>query len=110
MSNRDYLLGHRIGKGEGFGDLEYAVLAEIGAVTENTVIATTVHDCQVFDTLPHELFKDHDVPVDIIVTPTEVIHVADKLPKPKGILWNILSQRKMNLMAVLKPLRDKEIA
>lgn len=102
--------GHRIGKGEGFGDLEFAVLAEIGAVTENTLIVTTVHDCQVFDTLPHELFAEHDVPVDVIVTPTEIIRVANRLPKPKGILWNILSDRKMKLMAVLQPLRDREIA
>lgn len=102
--------GHRLGKGEGFGDLEFAVLAETGAVTENTVIATTVHDCQVFDTLPHELFQPHDVPVDIITTPTEIIRVANRLPRPQGVIWNILSDRKMKLMAVLKPLQEKEIA
>ena len=47
LSDFSFLIGHRIGKGEGFGDLEFAVLAETGAVTENTVIVTTVHDCQV---------------------------------------------------------------
>ena len=40
-------LGWRIGKGEGFADLEYAMMASMGAVDENTIIVTTVHDCQV---------------------------------------------------------------
>lgn len=39
--------GHRIGKGEGFSDLEYAVMKGTGAVDDNTIIVTTVHDEQV---------------------------------------------------------------
>lgn len=39
--------GHRIGKGEGFADLEFAMLVKMNAVNENTVIVTTVHDDQV---------------------------------------------------------------
>lgn len=39
--------GYRIGKGKGYADLEYAILLEMGAITENTLIITTVHDCQV---------------------------------------------------------------
>lgn len=62
-----------------------------------------------FDCLPQGLFKEYDVSVDIIVTPSEVIHVTSKLAKPTGIVWNLLSQRKMNLMAVLKILKEKEI-
>ena len=42
-----YISGWRIGKGEGFADLEYAMMASMGAVDENTIIVTTVHDCQV---------------------------------------------------------------
>ena len=45
--NLTIFLGWRIGKGEGFADLEYAMMASMGAVDENTVIVTTVHDCQV---------------------------------------------------------------
>ncbi|KAL0276742.1 UNVERIFIED_CONTAM: hypothetical protein PYX00_004249 [Menopon gallinae] len=99
--------GHRIGKGEGFGDIEFAVLMDIGAITSDTVVVTTVHESQVFDTLPQSLFKEYDVPVDIIITPTEVIEITNKLPKPKGVFWNMLSQRKLNLMNVLKALREK---
>lgn len=38
----------RIGKGEGFADLEWALGASNhgGAVSKNTLVATTVHDCQ----------------------------------------------------------------
>lgn len=39
--------GYRIGKGEGFADMEYAMMVAMGAVNESTVIATVVHDCQV---------------------------------------------------------------
>ncbi|XP_059420766.1 methenyltetrahydrofolate synthase domain-containing protein isoform X2 [Carassius carassius] len=38
--------GYRIGKGEGFADLEYAMMACMGAVCESTVVVTIVHDCQ----------------------------------------------------------------
>ncbi|KAG8305769.1 hypothetical protein J6590_062077 [Homalodisca vitripennis] len=102
-------MGHRIGKGEGFSDLEYAVMAACGTVTEDTVIVTTVHDEQIFDKLPHELFQPFDVPVDFIVTPTQVIEVTPRLPKPKGILWNVLSDRRLQLIPMLKTLRDKDM-
>ncbi|KAI7802689.1 putative methenyltetrahydrofolate synthase domain-containing protein-like [Triplophysa rosa] len=38
--------GYRIGKGEGFADMEYAMMACMGAVCDSTVIVTIVHDCQ----------------------------------------------------------------
>lgn len=41
------LLGWRIGKGEGFADLEYAMMRTVKAVHEFTPVVTTVHDCQV---------------------------------------------------------------
>jgi 5-formyltetrahydrofolate cyclo-ligase len=51
-------LGRRIGKGEGFADLEYAMAASHhGAVTSETLVLTTVHDVQVFDQLPQDLFQ-----------------------------------------------------
>ena len=38
--------GYRIGKGEGYADLEYAMARGAGAVTEDTMVVTTVHDDQ----------------------------------------------------------------
>lgn len=45
--------GHRIGKGRGYADLEYAILKEINAVNEETIIVTTVHDSQVCSIYSH---------------------------------------------------------
>jgi len=101
--------GYRIGKGEGFSDLEYAVLASTGAVDESTIVVTTVHDEQIFDTLPQDLFQPFDVPVDYIVTPTKVIKVEPRPNKPKGIMWNMLSDRRLQLIPLLKKLRAKEM-
>lgn len=39
--------GFRIGKGEGYADLEYGMMAAMGAVSDSTVVVTIVHDCQV---------------------------------------------------------------
>ncbi len=42
--------GRRIGKGEGFTDLEFAMGASHhNAVGPDTIVVTTVHDVQVFD-------------------------------------------------------------
>ena len=102
-------LGHRIGKGEGFADLEFALAASFsgagGAVTEDTVVVTTVHDCQVFDSLPEQLFQDHDVPVDVIVTPSGIIRVETKLKKPTTIIWDRLSEEKLKQIPLLNQLK-----
>ncbi|KAG2470099.1 MTHSD protein, partial [Polypterus senegalus] len=39
--------GWRLGKGEGFADMEYAMIAAMGAVNDSTVVVTVVHDCQI---------------------------------------------------------------
>lgn len=63
---------------------------------------------QVRDELPEHLFKEHDVPVDIIITPTQIIEVAEKLPRPTGIIWEILSNRRILEIPILQKLREKE--
>ncbi|CAH0555311.1 unnamed protein product [Brassicogethes aeneus] len=99
--------GYRIGKGRGYADLEFAILKEMKAVNNNTVIVTTVHDLQVFDELPVELFQKYDVPVDYILTPTQIIKVEKKLPRPEKIFWEILSKRRVNMMKTLQILKEK---
>jgi len=44
----------------------------------------------------------------IIVTPTEVFRVKDKLPKPDHIIWNILTREKFNQIPILRELQFKE--
>ncbi|KAF7383389.1 hypothetical protein HZH66_012739 [Vespula vulgaris] len=100
--------GYRLGKGEGFADLEFAMMVRMGAITENTKVITTVHDCQIVDDLPSQLFKEHDVPVDIIITPTQTIIVQQKVKKYSGIIWEMLSERKLATMPVLRQLKEMD--
>lgn len=97
--------GQRIGDGEGFADLEYAILSKMKAVNENTLIVTTVHDCQVVDEFPDIIFGAHDLPVDVIVTPTQTIFVDPKLTKPTEIIWSEISQRRITAIPVLNDVK-----
>merc|ERR1712072_1636695 len=78
------------------------------AVTQETVVISTVHDVQVFDELPESLFSSHDLPVDIIVTPTEVIRVSNRLPKPDHLQWDIITREKFDQIGILKELQFRE--
>lgn len=100
--------GNRIGKGRGYADLEYAILKEMNAIDDDTTIITVVHDSQVFDELPDDLFQKYDVPVDYILTPTEIIHVDRKQKRPDGIFWNLLSERRLRTMDILVKLHEKQ--
>ncbi|KAJ8049363.1 Methenyltetrahydrofolate synthase domain-containing protein [Holothuria leucospilota] len=100
--------GIRIGKGEGFADLEYAIMSAAGAANEDTVVITTVHDCQVTD-IPESLIQPHDLTVDFILTPTRVIKCSGGIKqRPKGIIWSMLTEEKFQSIPVLKELRDKD--
>ncbi|KAH8344494.1 hypothetical protein KR084_011602 [Drosophila pseudotakahashii] len=100
--------GYRIGRGNGFADLDIGLLIELGAITPQTVIVTIVHDVQVVDALPLNLFQKYDTPVDIIVTPSEVIRVAKRLPRPNGVFWELLSDRRLKILPVLQQLKERE--
>jgi len=100
--------GYRIGRGNGFADLDIGILTEVGSITPETVIVTVVHDIQVVDSLPTNLFQKFDTPVDLIVTPTEVIRVTNRLPRTKGIYWELLSERRLKLIPVLRVLKEQQ--
>ncbi|PNH05245.1 Methenyltetrahydrofolate synthase domain-containing protein, partial [Tetrabaena socialis] len=104
--------GARLGKGEGFAELEYGMLRWMGAIDENTLVVTTVHDCQVLKPGAIDVRKmlAHDVPVDVIVTPTQarrVIRTNTTLKKPPGILWDRLSSQKLAQIRVLQQLKQR---
>lgn len=91
--------GVRIGKGGGYADIEYALLAELGLVDERTVIVTTVHELQVLeDALPETA---HDFRVDWIATPTRVI-ACPRAPRPRGIHWDDLDDEKLGAIPALR--------
>ncbi|XP_055582757.1 methenyltetrahydrofolate synthase domain-containing protein isoform X2 [Falco biarmicus] len=99
--------GWRIGKGEGYADMEYAMMVSMGAVQEDTPVITIVHDCQVVD-IAEELLDDHDLTVDYILTPTRTIKTNCKRPKPQGIIWHKVSYEMLGKIPILKSLRYRE--
>ncbi len=100
------LEGARLGKGGGYSDLEFGLLIEANKITRRTTIVTTVHPLQIvedrFDVLPH------DIPVDVIVTPDEILRISPRYPRPKGIYWDLLRAEKLAsvpLLGALRPIR-----
>ncbi|KAL9958954.1 hypothetical protein ACROYT_G036032 [Oculina patagonica] len=99
--------GYRLGKGEGYADMEYAMMVTMGAVNQDTVVVSTVHDCQVVD-IPDELTDEHDLMVDYIVTPTKIITCKGDRQRPTGIQWSKVTPQMLKEIPVLKDLREKE--
>jgi 5-formyltetrahydrofolate cyclo-ligase len=94
--------GRRCGKGEGYSDLEYAILLELGH--DPVPVATTVHPLQVVDALPTD---PHDLPLSLVVTPDETIRVDDPPSGPTGIDWAALSDEDLDEMPVLRTVKER---
>lgn len=95
--------GARVGKGGGYSEIEYGILRDLGLLSEETPIFTTVHDIQIVDRVPRE---DHDFLVDAIVTPTRVVRVMRRESQPKGIIWEKITPRMLESMPVLRELKS----
>lgn len=93
--------GERSGKGEGYSDIEFAILAELGHAP--VPVATTVHSVQVVDGFPTAA---NDLPLTWIVTPEEIIEVKCPPPAPKGIDWDRLPDHALEEMPVLAELKQ----
>jgi 5-formyltetrahydrofolate cyclo-ligase len=63
-----------------------------------------VHDVQIFDDIPSE---DHDVPLDIIVTPRRIIRTRTKMQRPRGIIWEKVTDEMLTKMPILHELKEK---
>ena len=86
-------------KEPGYSDLEFALLTEAGLVGPETLVVTTVHPLQVIETpIPS---TEHDVNVDVIVTPDEVITCSTP-HRPPGILWDHLEASKIAAIPALQ--------
>jgi 5-formyltetrahydrofolate cyclo-ligase len=96
--------GGRVGKGEGFSDLEFAVLAELGAVSADTTVATTVHERQVLESVPRDA---HDVPMDLVVTPERAVETGTTYDRPTGVDWSLVDDEQARETPVLRALRPE---
>ena len=98
--------GVRVGKGGGYADLEYGLAAAAGVVHPDTSVISTVHAMQVLDEdLP---YTQHDVPLAVVITPDAIIRCnagGAALPKPTGIYWDDLDERKIRSIPLLAKLR-----
>jgi 5-formyltetrahydrofolate cyclo-ligase len=94
--------GARIGKGGGYSDLEYAIAIELGIVTPETPIITTVHPLQIVT--GRIALAPHDIPVDFIVTPEKSIATKSRFSRPQGIYWEYLDDEKIAAIPLLKKL------
>jgi 5-formyltetrahydrofolate cyclo-ligase len=92
--------GRRCGKGEGYSDIEFAILRELGH--RPVPVATTVHAVQVVEDFPRD---EIDLPLSVIATPDETIVVPAPPPAPDGIHWDRLSEQDIAEMPVLDDLR-----
>lgn len=52
------------------------------------------------------MFQNYDVPVDIIVTPIEIIRVEKRRTRPMGVCWDLITERRMEFVPVLKPIKE----
>ncbi|HDD43212.1 MAG TPA: 5-formyltetrahydrofolate cyclo-ligase [Nitrososphaeria archaeon] len=96
--------GLRLGKGGGYGELEYAILLEFGKIDRSVPIATNVHDLQILNDLPRD---PHDLTLDVIATPTKLIRVEKPSQRPKGIIWELLDESKVKEIPILSRLKDR---
>ena len=92
--------GRRCGKGEGYSDLEFAILRELGHPP--VPVATTVHDLQVVASVPQD---PTDQPLSAIATPTRTIRIKRPGAAPTGIDWTRLSADDLEEMPILADLK-----
>ena len=98
------LWGNRLGKGEGYSELEFGILRTYGKVVDETPIVTTVHDIQIVNIkIPRDPW---DFTVDYIITPTRVIKTLERY-RPEGILWELLSDEKLREIPLLRRIKEE---
>ncbi len=99
--------GQRIGKGEGYSELESAILLEFGKLTQETPYVTTCHDVQLIDQQIADI-EPWDLVVDLIITPTQILRIPKQKIRPK-ILWDHLSQEKLEEIPLLKEMKYRQL-
>jgi 5-formyltetrahydrofolate cyclo-ligase len=97
--------GARLGKGGGYSDLEYGIARQFGLIGPTTPVLTTIHPLQL---VSNEIeMRVHDIPVDYIVTPKEILVTGHEYPRPEGIYWDLLDEEKLGNIPILGKLRSQ---
>jgi 5-formyltetrahydrofolate cyclo-ligase len=93
--------GIRFGKGHGFFDLEWGMFTDLGLVDDSTPVVAVAHDVQVVEEKLHP--SPTDIIVDMIATPTRLIEMERRAPRPRGVKWELLSPEQI---AATPPLQE----
>jgi 5-formyltetrahydrofolate cyclo-ligase len=98
--------GGRTGKGGGFADLELGLFRDLGKITSDTPIVTTVHSSMVVedDRLP---IMEHDSLLNWIVTEKEAIETSPTGHQPAGVVWDLVQSDQFEEIWFLKDLKEK---
>lgn len=91
--------GKRCGKGEGYSDLEAAILQEKGQ--RPVPIVTTVHDAQMLGDFPTDA---HDIELSVIATPDKTFETG-VVPQVRKIDWDRLNEEALESMPILRELK-----
>jgi len=97
--------GARVGKGGGYSDLEFALLTEEKKIGPKTPIVSSVHPLQLIDDeIP---MTEHDIPLNAVATPDEILEMIPRFRRPKGIDWSILDEEKIAEIPLLGNRRER---
>lgn len=96
--------GERCGKGEGYSDLEFGILRELGH--EPVPVVTTVHPIQIVDGFPTE---PHDLGLRAICTPDELVDIDRPPESPDGVDWSLLGEDDLEAMPILEDLQERNL-
>lgn len=101
--------GGRTGKGGGFADLELGLFRDLGKITADTPIVTTVHSSMVVDDARLPVMA-HDSLLNWIVTEKEVIETTPSGHQPGGVVWDLVQPDQLEDIWFLKALKDRILA
>jgi 5-formyltetrahydrofolate cyclo-ligase len=98
--------GARTGKGAGFADLETGIFRALGKIGAKTVMATTVHSCQLVPEA-RVVMQAHDSPLDYVATEVELIATMNTAPRPAGVDWQAVREDQFETIPFLRELRAR---
>jgi 5-formyltetrahydrofolate cyclo-ligase len=98
--------GGRTGKGAGFADLETGIFRELGKISPQTPMATTIHSSQLVAE-PRVVMQAHDSPLDYVATELELIATLNKGPRPRGVAWDAVQPDQFASIPFLTALKSR---
>ncbi len=95
--------GRRLGKGEGYSDLEFGILLEYDLINRQVPIASTLHPAQELDRgrIPDESL---DITLSQYHTPERSVDVDNPASRPTGLNPNRLTEEQLENIPILRDL------